>query len=162
MENPTMKRVARWATAIAVLACLGSVRAHHSNSMFDMSNFIWLIGTVVRYEPINPHAVISLEVKTEDGQLQTWTVEGPRLGRLDRLGVDADFVKVGDVIEICGFFLKEEVSTRRSPAQFVHGKVLVKPDGQRWAWGPYGRLENCVSRDEWDSIARGTNPLRPN
>lgn len=124
--------------------------------MFDMSTHIWLKGTVVRYEPIDPHAIIELEERTEDGQVRRWTVEGPRLGRLERLSVDGDFVKAGDVIEVCGFFLKDD-SSRDSR---VHGHVLVRPDGQKWQWGPYGRLERCVDPSDWHSIATGTNPLR--
>lgn len=153
-----MKRTAKLAMPIVALACIGPVRAHHSASMFDMSTHIWLKGTVARYEPINPHALIELEERTDDGQVRRWTVEGPRLGRLAGLGVDDDFLKVGDFIEVCGFFGKDDV-LRDSR---VHGKVLVTPDGQKWQWGPYGRLESCVSPNDWDSIARGTNPLRPN
>lgn len=126
--------------------------------MFDMSIHIWLKGMVIRYEPINPHALIELEVVAEDGQVRRWIVEGPRLGRLAGLDVDEDFLKVGDMIEVCGFFGKGDV-LRDSR---VHGKVLVTPDGQRWQWGPYGRLASCVDPVEWESIAHGTNPLRPN
>lgn len=144
--------------SIAALAWMSTVKAHHSSSMFDLTVHIWLTGTVVSYEPINPHALIELEESTADGQVRRWTVEGPRLGRLAGLGVEEDFLKVGDVIDVCGFFGKDD-AVRDSR---VHGKVLVTPDGQKWQWGPYGRLESCVSRDEWDTIAHGTNPLRPN
>lgn len=144
-------------TAVLIsLACVGSLQAHHSSALFDMSTHIWLKGTVVRYEAINPHALIDLEVHTDSGEIQQWTVEGPRLGRLERLGVDGDFVNIGDIIEVCAFFGKEDV-TRDSR---VHGHVIVRPDGQKWQWGPYGRLERCVHPDDWDSIATGTNPLR--
>jgi hypothetical protein len=149
------------ALSIGAMACITSLRAHHSDRMIDGSTAIWLKGTVLRYEPMNPHAMIYLEVATESGQFQTWTVEGPRLGRLEGLGVDGNFLQVGDVIEICGFFPVGAVLALRPKPQFVHGKILVTPDGQKWAWGPYGRLKNCVDEDEWDSIARGTNPLRP-
>ena len=146
------------AVAITALACAGSLQAHHSNALFDMSTHIWLKGTVVRYEPVNPHAIIELEERSEDGQVRRWTVEGPRLARLDRLGIDGDFVKIGDVIEVCGFFGKADVSRNSR----VHGHVVVRQDGQMWQWGPYGRLERCVHPDDWDSVVTGTNPLRTN
>jgi hypothetical protein len=129
--------------------------------MIDGSTPIWLTGTVVSYQAVNPHAMISLEVTTEDGQIQTWTVEGPNLSRLNRLGVEGDFVKAGDKIEICGFFPIGEVLTLRPKPQYVHGKILVTSDGQKWAWGPYGRLIYCVSEEEWGSITAGANELRP-
>jgi hypothetical protein len=101
--------------------------------------------------------MIELEERREDGQVQRWTIEGPFPGRLNRIlslnrmGVDEDFLKVGDVIEVCGFALKEDVSSQRSspdtdglPPPFVHGHVLVMPDGQMQSWGPYGKIDNCV------------------
>lgn len=79
---------------------------------------------------------------------------------MEGLGLAGDIVQVGDVIEVCGFFPVQVLAARPNP-QFLHGKILVTPDGKKWAWGPYGRLENCVSEDDWGSIARGTNPSRP-
>lgn len=67
------------ALGIVSLACVGSLQAHHSDRMIDGSTAVRLTGTVLRYEPINPHAMIFLAVATEDGQLRTWTIEGPRL-----------------------------------------------------------------------------------
>jgi hypothetical protein len=71
------------------------------------------------------------------------------------MGLDKDFLKIGDVIEVCGFALKEEVVSRRSSEDtdglsppFVHGHVLVMPDGQMQSWGPYGKLDNCVRPDD--------------
>ena len=153
-----MKQIARYVAAFIATAGVTTLHAHHSNAMFDMSTHIWLKGTVVRYEPINPHAIIELEEQTEDGVARRWIVEGPRLARLDRFGLEGDFVKIGDVIEVCGFFGKSD--TARDSR--VHGHVVIRPDGQRWQWGPYGNLERCVDQREWDQIKTGTNPLRDN
>lgn len=146
-----MKRMETWAAALAALVCVGSLRAHHSISMFDISAPIWVKGTVVRYEPINPHAMIALDQRREDGQVQRWTVEGPSLNRIGRMGIDEHFLKAGDVIEVCGFAFKEEVlaqrsasDTGRSPLPALHGHVLVMPDGRMRSWGPYGKLDNCI------------------
>lgn len=144
------------AMLIAAFACASPVRAHHSSSMFDITTHMWLRGKVVSYKPINPHALIELEERTEDGRVRVWTVEGPRRERIEGLGVDEDFLEVGDLIEVCGFFGKDDLLRN----QRIHAKVLVTPDGQKWQWGPYGRLEGCVDPDDWDSIAHGTNPLR--
>jgi hypothetical protein len=61
-------------------------------AMFDLQKSIWLKGTVVSYEPVNPHARLTLDQKTENGPLQRWLVEGPNLNRLHRMGVDKDFL----------------------------------------------------------------------
>jgi len=149
------------AMGIGALTCTSPLLAHHSDRMIDSSQAIWLTGIVLRYQPINPHAMIELEVTNESGQSESWTVEGPRLARVEGLGLEGDIVHVGDVIEICGFYPIAEALMLKSNPHYIHGKILVTPDGQKWAWGPYGRLKNCVSEDEWESIARGTNPLRP-
>ena len=141
-----------WTLTVAVLTCGSSLRAHHSVSMFDLAAPVWVKGTVVRYEPINPHAMFSLEEKKADGQVQSWRVEGPSLARLARIGAGEQFLKAGDVVDVCGFLPKPEfvgpssADVRRySPDQkIVHGHVLVMPDGRMRSWGSYGKLDNCV------------------
>jgi hypothetical protein len=163
------KKMATWAVALAALACAGSLRAHHSNSMFDGSTPFWVKGTVVRYEPMQPHARITLEERKTDGQVQRWSVEGPNLDRLKRMGVDESFLKAGDVIEVCGFALKKGGLIQRSLPDFdgsvrpfIHGHVLVMPDGRMRLFGPYGKLDNCIRpRDTTQSWVAflNTDPL---
>jgi hypothetical protein len=127
-------------------------------------------GTVVSYEAGNPHTMIGIEERRPDGQIQQWSVEGPILARLKRMAIGADFLKPGDVIEVCGFTLEENFAKERaartgsSPSRFVHGHMLLMPDGRMQPWGPYGKLDNCVrpgdQRESWvellnrDPIAR--------
>src|SRR5262245_61626632 len=101
-----------WAAALAGVACASAASAHHSFSMFDIGKPIWVKGTVVRFEPINPHIVLALEQRTENGQVRRWTVEGSGLNVFNRSGLRADFLQPGDVIEVCGFALKAEVAAR--------------------------------------------------
>jgi hypothetical protein len=138
--------------AVGVLAGGTSLLAHHSITMFELGAAIWVKGTVTRYEPINPHVIFALEERTTDGRVQRWTVEGPSLVRLGRLGAGENFLKVGDVVEVCGFPPKKEFvgpttgDVRRYPSagNVVHGHVLVMPDGRMRSWGTYGKLDNCV------------------
>ena len=147
------------ATAVAApfaLACAGGLWAHHSVSMIEVSKSVWLKGTVVRYEPISPHTRIELDVEAADGQMQRWTIEGPFPGRLQRIlslnkmAADEDFLHAGDVIGVCGFFPKRqgEASADAASLHYVHGHVLVMPDGRMQSWGPYGKLDNCVRTDD--------------
>lgn len=144
-----MRKVATGAAAIAALACAGSAPAHHSISMIDVSVPVWVKGTVVRYEPINPHAMFELEETTDDGQRRRWTIEGPFPGRLDRIlslnrmGADEPFLNAGDVIEVCGFYPKGESAPSR---RYIHGHVLVMPDGRMQSWGPTERPATVFAR----------------
>jgi hypothetical protein len=151
-----LSRPVEAAAALAALALASSAGAHHSISVFDLSTPIWVRGTVVRYEPIAPHAMIYLDETTADGQVRRWRVEGPwpaRLGWiLENNGIvdGRDFFKPGDVIEICGFDMRAEIKAQRDPngpvleGQFTHAQMVVMPDGRRQSWGGYGKMVNCV------------------
>jgi hypothetical protein len=68
------------------------------------------------------------------------------------MGVRPDFLKAGDAIELCAFALKTEYAARRvyaeNGAKFVHGHVLLTPDGQMRLWGSYGTFEHCIRPDD--------------
>ena len=150
-----MSRTTTWTAGLAALVCVASARAHHSISMFDIGKPIWVKGTVVSFQLINPHVMVALEQKGDDGQVQRWTVEGSGLNTFTRAGHGADFMQVGDVIEVCGFTFKEEILARNSGLDArgavrpsVHGQMLVMADGQMRMFGGYGKLENCVRPDD--------------
>jgi hypothetical protein len=138
--------------AFATLACAGPVAAHHSISTVDIATPVWVKGTVVRYEIGNPHTMIELDEKTTDGQVVRWTIDGPIPARAQRMHVDNTLLKRGDVIEICGFHYKNQVAahaeTGAALPPFMHGHLLVMPDGRKQPWGPYGKLNNCVRAND--------------
>ena len=121
--------------------------------MIEVSKSIWIKGTVVRYEPISPHTRFELDERTADGQVQRWTIEGPFPGRLSRIlnqngmRADEDFLEAGEVVEVCGFYPKQS-NADRVPPPYVHGHVLVMPDGRMESWGPYGKLDNCIRQSD--------------
>jgi hypothetical protein len=144
-----MKGTAVTATALAALSCVSSVAAHHSISMFDLGHPVWVKGTVVRFEPVNPHIVFALDESTANGQARRWTIEGSGLNSFNRRGLSGDFLKAGDVIEVCGFALKEELARPDATAATlsrpdIHGHVLIMPDGHMQIFGGYGKTENCI------------------
>lgn len=59
-----------------------------------------------------------------------------------------DFLRPGDVIQVCGFFPKRSGGTPSNAdaraRRHVHGQLLVMPDGRLQSWGPYGKVEQCV------------------
>ena len=115
---------------------------------------------------MNPHSRIMLSVQDDNGESREWIVEGPRLGRMHRMGVKADFLEAGDNIRICGFFPSQELielsRANNGIAQrdtFIHGRLLVKQGNEKWLWGPYGDLNSCLPRQELSSLNRGEQPL---
>jgi hypothetical protein len=119
--------------------------------MFDISTPVWLEATFTGFDRVNPHSIIHLDETMADGAVRRWSIEGPAAFQLDRRGVTLDFLRPGDVVEVCGFALKEESRAARSPEtgrgyppDFLHGHLLVLPGGEMRAWGSYGKLENCI------------------
>jgi hypothetical protein len=152
--------------AAAALVSVSSLQAHHSATMFDFAHPIRVKGTVVRYEAVNPHAFFALDVVGASGEVQRWNVEGPSLSRLSRLGLAADALRVGDVVEVCGFPPKEqwigqyEGGYGPGAARVMHGHLLFRADGRMHLWGSYGKLINCVQ--EADGAERWADFLRSN
>jgi hypothetical protein len=120
---------------------------------------LWVKGTVVRFDRITPHVRFLLDQKSEDGHVQRWAVEGPPSNNVARMAIGPDFLKAGDVIEVCGFALKEEVASQRPvpPAsskpnvmadRAFSGHLLVMPNGKRRYWSDYGVLEKCLNPGE--------------
>ena len=75
------------------------------------------------------------------------------------MGIGPDFLKAGDVIEVCGFVLKEEVASQRVLPQasanpnvlsgrVLSGHLLVMPKGKKRYWSDYGVLHKCLNPDE--------------
>ncbi len=145
---------------IALAAVTSVAVAHHSQGMF-VETPVWVTGVIVKYRPVDPHVMIELQEPQPGGKARKWIVEGPRMGRLERIlqnngGILANqILKVGDRITVCGFPLKKDFAPERLYAdwppeqgRFVHGQVFVMPGGRMQSWGPYGTIDNCVRKGD--------------
>lgn len=155
-----MSKTTICAGALAALVCAGSVRAHHSGSMY-VTTPVWVKGTVVRFERVDPHTIVTIEERGADGAVRRWRVEGPAQSQLERLALSDAVPKVGDVIEFCAFTYKSadelsrmfpgvDFSARRAAAadpsspQSAAGHVMVTAAGDRRVWEPHGVLGECI------------------
>src|SRR3954466_3975224 len=108
------KGMGAFIVTIGGVAGSGSLAAHHSLARFDTTTPVWVKGTVVRFERVNPHSRIFVDA-TEHGRVQQWVVDGPAPNALARMGLGDDFLKAGDIIEVCGFGLKEDAASEGAP-----------------------------------------------
>jgi hypothetical protein len=116
----------------AVLAAAGPALAHHAFSAeFDGDAPVKLQGAITKVELINPHAWIHLEVKTPDGKVEQWMVEGGTPNTLQRRGITRDSVKVGTVIMVAGFRAKDG-------SLKANGRDITFPDGKTLFMGSSG------------------------
>jgi hypothetical protein len=106
----------RWRALVRALALLpaialggGVADSHHSiASVYDQSKPLTLRGVVVRFEFINPHPFITLEVKDERGAAEVWKLEMDNMWELAEIGFSDGTLKPGDVIVVSGSIARRE------------------------------------------------------
>ena len=91
----------RLITAVAVAAGLiVSVQAHHGTAAFDVGKEITLKGGVTEWFWANPHCILQLDVKDENGQVEHWVTEGSNPPDMITAGWTKTFFKSGDPVTV--------------------------------------------------------------
>jgi hypothetical protein len=76
--------------------------AHHGTAAFEMEKLTTVKGTVTRFEFMNPHALIYLDVTGSKGDVEHWIAEESSNNHLSRSGWDKNTLKPGDQIILAG------------------------------------------------------------
>jgi len=117
---------------IALVVAAAPAWAHHAFAAeFDADKPVKLRGTVVKWELINPHSWLQIDVKGEDGKVATWRFEGPPPNTLFRLGFTKDSLPPGTDVIVEGYVAKDG-SNRAS------GRNVTFPDGKTLLMGLAG------------------------
>ena len=96
--------------------------AHHSWPV-SYSRLVTVKGKVTELMWANPHPMITIEVRNNDGGAEMWLIGGPAINRMEANGWTKSTVKPGDVITGIGY-------------QFADGQKIVRlekvvlPDGK--------------------------------
>lgn len=115
-----------WIACTALqLALVAAAQAHHSfTAVFDGTKPVTLNGTVVKFEFINPHGWVTLEVPGAQGTPSTnWRIEVANPNALIRLGWRRDSLKPGDKVTIDAFRAHDGSNT-------AFGKEFKLADGR--------------------------------
>ena len=103
-----------------------SLSAHHSWPV-SYGNLVTVKGTVTEFAWQNPHPMITLEVRTNDGKVEKWSIGGPAINRMEANGWNRTTVKPGDVLTGVGY-------------QFADGQKIIRLERVTLADGKEMRL----------------------
>ena len=87
---------------LALVSAAVALSAHHSWPV-SYERLVTVKGTVMEFVWSNPHPMITLDVRTNDGRMERWQVGGPAINRMEGNGWTKTTVKVGDVITGIGY-----------------------------------------------------------
>ncbi|PYR96217.1 MAG: hypothetical protein DMG12_26820 [Acidobacteria bacterium] len=116
----------RFAVAMAALVLMLAgvpLRAHHSFAAeYDGNKPIKLSGTVTKFDMVNPHSWIYMDVKDDSGKVVNWKFETASPSNLFRRGFRKDTIKPGMQVTLEGYLAKDGSPT-------ANGQKLHLPDG---------------------------------
>ena len=118
--------------------------AHHSfASEYDADKPAKIQGTVKKVEWINPHSWITIDVKTQNGTVETWEIEAGAPNAMFRRGFNKDSLPIGTEIVVTGYLAKNGLKR-------LNGRDLTFPDGRKLFMAtsnPFGESEKS-EKDE--------------
>jgi hypothetical protein len=98
------------ATLILLFAAafaLNQTHAHHAATMFDREQTVELVGTVRDFQWTSPHIWIQMQIETDSGEVEEWSIEGGTPSRLYRSGWRPSTFKPGDSVTIRGYPMRD-------------------------------------------------------
>ena len=120
-----MKRLVPSLLGAALVVAAAPALAHHAFAAeFDATKPVTLHGTITRVEWINPHAFIHLDVKRDDGTVESWMIEAGSPNTLVRRGMTRDSIPPGTEVVVFGY-------RHRNGSNAANGRDVTLPDGKR-------------------------------
>ena len=113
------------ASIALVILLPGPLWAHHSGRVvFDFSKALTLTGTLTKVDWRNPHIEISLEAKSDHGQVEIWVMEiaGPKWFRDRNVSRDEFETAIGQIVTVEG-------SRARDGSRYGHVDKITFQDG---------------------------------
>jgi len=95
-----------WLAGALIIAAVPAVAHHSISAEFDTSKEITFTGVVKKIDWMNPHIYTHVEVKSPDGKMTVYKVEGGPPNALFRQGWRKDTLKVGDTVTVTGIRAK--------------------------------------------------------
>jgi hypothetical protein len=122
-------------TLVLLFAAIPIIAHHGFVVEFDDKKPVTLVGVVTRMEFMNPHIYFYVDVKSKDGKVVNWALEGGPPNVLYRQGWRKDTVKPGDQLTVKGF-------RARDGSNLASCSTITFPDGREISAGPGAGSQN--------------------
>lgn len=117
------------ACAAAILVSTISLAAHHGNAVYDTRKSVTVKGTIVKWQFINPHSGLWVEMKTNAG-VEVWSAEfGGVLDLYRSFKWNKDTFKPGDQVTLVGSPEREGKTAMLARKVILAGGVEVDLEG---------------------------------
>lgn len=126
-----------WMLALSAVVLLGApLLGHHSFSEYYLeSDTIEVEGEIVEFQFKNPHSWVHIMAEEPFGGRKHYAAEWASVSRLEREGITARTLKVGDIVRIWA-------SPNRRPTDNRIRLKRIERRSDRWSWGQQNRRED--------------------
>jgi hypothetical protein len=124
----TMKRRAISTLLLGAAVVAGSALAHHSfSATYDETAEVRIEGDVAQFLFRNPHSLVHVAARAEDGAVHRWAIEWAGVGTLSGEGVTRESLRIGDHVIVTG-------NPGRNPADYRLRLLSLERPLDGWSW----------------------------
>jgi hypothetical protein len=124
-----MKAVLKWLAVFFLGAASTVALAHHSfSATYDETKEVKIEGSVVQFMMRNPHSMLQVDVKGEDGTVHRYAIEWAGATGLSGEGITSKTIRVGDVVLVRG-------NPGRNKTEYRMRMLGIERPQDGWKWG---------------------------
>jgi Family of unknown function (DUF6152) len=97
--------------------------SHHSDVAYERTGIELKNATIVKVAWINPHGIVSCDVKDDAGKVTRWTLEMGSPSAMSRVGWDRNSLSPGDLVKI-------DVNPAKNGTKFGRLLRVTRADGK--------------------------------
>ncbi len=111
-----------------LLVCSAASAHHATAAQYDVSRMVVLKGVISRADWVNPHMRVYIDVRNENGNSVTWTVEFPSPGAAVVAGLSKQLLGVGTTLTV------EAYPAKSAPEHAACAKAITLSGGSHFAF----------------------------